>query len=333
MFDAGARTMVRAVAMAGAKLGGIKRVVLGHGHTDHRGSAPWLGVPVLCHADEVMDAEGSGGWRYWNPALPGLPTPQRQIHRALHRLVWDGGPVKIAETVAEGEEVAGFSVVHIPGHAPGQIALWRESDRLALSTDCFYTLEMWGRDCPPRVPEETYNYDTEQALPEHPQARRPGAGGGLAGPREACDWRRARAAGTRRCRALSSREPTRPAAREARGRRTGAASREAEGPEQRLQRRGRQRADTARLADAGAAGASMRRRSPAMRSSREDAWHSAVEFLFERLAVRWEIAGAPIERQRELLARFRVATPDGASVGARGAARALRGALPGGAAP
>jgi hypothetical protein len=43
--------------------------------------------------------------------------------------------------------------------------------------------------------------------------------------------------------------------------------------------------------------------------SREDAWHRSVEFLFERLAVRWEIAGAPIERQRELLARFRVATP------------------------
>lgn len=42
--------------------------------------------------------------------------------------------------------------------------------------------------------------------------------------------------------------------------------------------------------------------------SREDAWQRAVEFLFERLAVRWEIAGAPIERQRELLARFRVAS-------------------------
>ena len=42
--------------------------------------------------------------------------------------------------------------------------------------------------------------------------------------------------------------------------------------------------------------------------SREDAWHRAVEFLFERLAVRWEISGAPIERQRELLARFRVAS-------------------------
>jgi hypothetical protein len=44
-------------------------------------------------------------------------------------------------------------------------------------------------------------------------------------------------------------------------------------------------------------------------ATQEDAWQRAVELLFERLAVRWTIAGAPIERQRELLARFRVATP------------------------
>jgi hypothetical protein len=45
--------------------------------------------------------------------------------------------------------------------------------------------------------------------------------------------------------------------------------------------------------------------------SREDAWQRAVEFLFERLAVRWEIAGAePITRQKELLGRFRFASPD-----------------------
>lgn len=42
--------------------------------------------------------------------------------------------------------------------------------------------------------------------------------------------------------------------------------------------------------------------------SREDAWQRGVEFLFERLAVRWVIAGAPIERQDELLARFRAAS-------------------------
>ena len=45
--------------------------------------------------------------------------------------------------------------------------------------------------------------------------------------------------------------------------------------------------------------------------SREDAWQRAVEFLFERLAVRWEIAGAdPLEGQQELLARYRFASTD-----------------------
>ena len=45
--------------------------------------------------------------------------------------------------------------------------------------------------------------------------------------------------------------------------------------------------------------------------SREDAWQRAVEFLFERLAVRWEIAGTdPIVKQRELLARYRFAGVD-----------------------
>ena len=43
-------------------------------------------------------------------------------------------------------------------------------------------------------------------------------------------------------------------------------------------------------------------------ATREDAWQRATELLFERLAVRWVIAGAPIERQRELLARYRVAS-------------------------
>jgi hypothetical protein len=45
-------------------------------------------------------------------------------------------------------------------------------------------------------------------------------------------------------------------------------------------------------------------------ATHEDLWHRAVEFLFERLAVRWMIAGVPIEHQRELLGRFRVASAD-----------------------
>jgi hydroxyacylglutathione hydrolase len=163
LFDAGARTMTRAVSSAAAKLGGIRRIVLGHGHTDHRGTAPALGAPVLCHPDEIEDAEGSGGFRYWPEGLAGLPFGHRRLHQLLHRYAWDGGPVKIEGTLTEGDEVAGFRVVALPGHAPGQIGLWRESDRLALVSDCFYTLDIWGRDIAPHVPMPIYNYDTERA--------------------------------------------------------------------------------------------------------------------------------------------------------------------------
>jgi len=39
----------------------------------------------------------------------------------------------------------------------------------------------------------------------------------------------------------------------------------------------------------------------------DDDWRRRTELLFERLAVRWEIAGLPITEQKLLLARFRMA--------------------------
>ena len=45
-------------------------------------------------------------------------------------------------------------------------------------------------------------------------------------------------------------------------------------------------------------------------STREATWHRAVEFLFERLAVSWTIEGVAWTKQKEVLARFRVATAE-----------------------
>jgi hypothetical protein len=42
----------------------------------------------------------------------------------------------------------------------------------------------------------------------------------------------------------------------------------------------------------------------------EDRWQRRVEYLFERLAVRWELAGLPLEGQKELLGRYRMASAD-----------------------
>jgi hypothetical protein len=42
--------------------------------------------------------------------------------------------------------------------------------------------------------------------------------------------------------------------------------------------------------------------------SAEDLWHRRLEFLFERLAVRWDLDGVVWEGQKDLLARFRMAS-------------------------
>lgn len=42
-------------------------------------------------------------------------------------------------------------------------------------------------------------------------------------------------------------------------------------------------------------------------TSQDDAWRRRSELLFERLAVRWEIAGLPLSDQKMLLGRFRMA--------------------------
>ena len=46
---------------------------------------------------------------------------------------------------------------------------------------------------------------------------------------------------------------------------------------------------------------------PGAASSLDDAWRRRTEMLFERLAVRWEIAGLPLTEQAMLLGRYRIA--------------------------
>jgi glyoxylase-like metal-dependent hydrolase (beta-lactamase superfamily II)/predicted ester cyclase len=162
VFDAGIAEMAPAVAAAGARLGGIKCLVLGHADADHRGAAPALNVPVYCHPLEREAAESDSSFRhYWD--LEQLSSWARPIYPKLVRR-WDGGPVRIAGTVEEGDLVAGFRVIHLPGHAPGLIGLLRDEDRLALVSDCFYTLDpQTGRGTPAHVPHPAFNQDTEQA--------------------------------------------------------------------------------------------------------------------------------------------------------------------------
>ena len=45
-------------------------------------------------------------------------------------------------------------------------------------------------------------------------------------------------------------------------------------------------------------------------ASAEDRWQRRGELLFERFAVRWTIYGLPLEGQKELLGRYRMASGD-----------------------
>ena len=162
LFDAGVAEMAAAVAAAAARLGGIRRVVLGHADAGHRGSAPSLGAPVYCHPQERLAAESPSSFRdYWD--LSKLSSWARFFYPKLLRH-WDGGPVEVAGTVQEGDEVAGFRVIELPGHAPGQIGLFRDSDRLALVSDCFYTVDVQtGIRRAAAVPHPAFNQDTDRA--------------------------------------------------------------------------------------------------------------------------------------------------------------------------
>ena len=273
-------------------------MVLGHAHVDHRGAAHELGdVPVLCHPAERAEAEGDGGLGYVRFEL--LPPHARVVYPRLFKL-WDGGPVEIAGTVDEGDDVSGFSPVHLPGHAPGQVALFRERDGVALTTDVLLHARhphRPGREAGARAPRLPAGPRAGPRLdPELAGARASSAWPGHAEPVTGDVAAELRAAAERLMGKRSRR----------RGARGALAA-----PESEYTSAGRRRPGAARRDDARHAARVRRRRRPASPLSREDAWQRAVEFLFERLAVRWEIAGTePITRQKELLGRFRFATAE-----------------------
>lgn len=165
-FDAGTSSMLRANRRAAQELGGIDRIVLGHAHADHRGTAPKLGPPVYCHPAEVRDAESDAPFApYMDLSL--LPVvPVRWLYQLLMRW-WDGGAVEVAGTVEEGDTVAGFDVIHFPGHAPGLIGLWRESDRTAIVSDTIYVVDSARLKPLPEgtasVPHPAWAWDHQQA--------------------------------------------------------------------------------------------------------------------------------------------------------------------------
>jgi hydroxyacylglutathione hydrolase len=108
----------------------ISLLALTHVHPDHQGSAKAIcearGVPLACHADDVEAMEGRRPVQEAEPSNP--------INRVV-KAIWQGPPHKVDRVLREGDEVAGFRVVHTPGHARGHVLFFRESDRVAICGD------------------------------------------------------------------------------------------------------------------------------------------------------------------------------------------------------
>jgi hydroxyacylglutathione hydrolase len=108
----------------------ISMLALTHVHPDHQGVAKDVcearGVPLACHADDVEAMEGR------RPIQEAVASSL--VNRAI-RALWQGPPHKVDRVLTEGDEVAGFRVVHAPGHARGEVIFFRESDRVAICGD------------------------------------------------------------------------------------------------------------------------------------------------------------------------------------------------------
>jgi hydroxyacylglutathione hydrolase len=103
----------------------ISAHTLTHAHLDHYGSShevcTRLGIPMWCG-----DADAEAVEKGKMVSKGGRLVPGPKSH-------------PIARRLQEGDEVAGFTVLHTPGHSPGHVSYWRESDRTLLCGDV-----MWG---------------------------------------------------------------------------------------------------------------------------------------------------------------------------------------------
>ena len=103
---------------------------LTHAHPDHQGASHAVcearGVPLWVGEADADAAE--------DPRLIAARQPDHPINTLFAKLMTGPGH-PVARRLREGDEVAGFEVLEVPGHSAGHIALWRASDRTLIAGD------------------------------------------------------------------------------------------------------------------------------------------------------------------------------------------------------
>jgi len=116
----------------------LDAIFITHAHRDHAGAmhavAEATGAPVWASAADADAVEGKSP----------QPVPAQHKDHIVNRLFrgWWRDPHPVARRLADGEIVAGFEVIGFPGHTPGQIGLWRESDRTVICADTMRSMNL-----------------------------------------------------------------------------------------------------------------------------------------------------------------------------------------------
>lgn len=127
---------------------GTYALVLTHAHADHVG-----GAAEVCEALRLSLWAGVNDVAAVESGLQ-VMRPSRWTGLLERALAFD--PVAVAKPLREGDGVAGFRVLDVPGHSPGHIALWRASDRALICGDVFLNISLAttavGLHLPPKLP-------------------------------------------------------------------------------------------------------------------------------------------------------------------------------------
>jgi glyoxylase-like metal-dependent hydrolase (beta-lactamase superfamily II) len=139
----GAASDIRSAARARfGETGRPSAIVLTHGHFDHVGpletlAAEW-DVPVYAHRLEHPYLDGTTSY----------PPPDPTVGGGLMALLsplYPTKPVDVSERLRPFPEdgsvpgMPGWQWLHTPGHSPGHVSMWRESDRMLIAGDAFIT--------------------------------------------------------------------------------------------------------------------------------------------------------------------------------------------------
>ena len=114
----------------------VRTHLVTHAHPDHFGSSH-----AVCEALDVPLWAGERDADAIETATP-VPSDTKAGRFLAKGKMPPAHPV--ARRLREGDEVAGFVVLDVPGHSPGHIALWREEDRTLIGGDVFFNLPRLG---------------------------------------------------------------------------------------------------------------------------------------------------------------------------------------------